>query len=356
MRVSRCSPELSGAERLPVSYTKHLSAKQSLQKIFNPTLNLRAVPASKIQIYTQDPFYPPTIMKNYLSRTGLLLLTAVALNFTACKKMTEETKNDPNETATQDNTSALYESDDAVGLSENVMREKNTEMARTSEGNRETSVTQSQAVCGATVTFTPVNKTNNTPGSIVIDFGTGKTCSDGRIRKGKILISFTGKYQEAGKTQIITFDNYSVNDNKVEGKKTLTHVVEGNTKIITTIKVENAKITYTDGTIVSWNSNRLRTYDTKGTITDLNDDELTVTGTFDGVTKKGKSYTAIVDPATPLLYKYACLATSGTFPVSGKLTVTPQGLQARVIDYGTGTCDKKATITVGNVVIDYEQK
>ena len=290
-------------------------------------------------------------MKFTFSKFVLLGATALVLSFSACK--TKDSATTQPETAAEDNSNALYESDDVINFSANVMDENKASMQKTASSNRETQVLQTEAVCNAIVTV--VSKTQANPtGTLTIDFGsTPKTCSDGRTRQGKVIITFTGKFGDPGKTQVITLQDYYVNGNKVEGTKTLSSTIDG-AKLVTTINVHGGKITYTDGNFLTWNSSRVRTYDTKGTYLDLSDDVMTVTGTASGTSRNGIAYT--VNITNPLTYTLVCATTGVTLPVSGTLEISPAGVQKRVIDYGSGACDRKLTITVGSTVIEYEVK
>ena len=274
-------------------------------------------------------------MKKFMLRSTLCLL-AGTLAFTACKEEKQEPATTEDFVAVDDQSTGLSESDDAVSVAENVM-DQSTSSMRTDE----TKLTASN-YCGAIITFTP--KGNNPTGNIVVDFGTGKTCDDGRTRKGKINIAFTGKYRVPGTVQTITFDNYSVNDTKVEGTKVITHsMVAG--KYQTNIQVTGGKLTLKDGATVEWNSDRTRTWDGKGT-PGWEDDEFSLTGTASGKSREGRAYSAQI--MAPLLLRASCVYTSGWVPVSGVLEVKPEGKTLKhTVDYGDGTCDRILNVTVG---------
>jgi hypothetical protein len=288
-------------------------------------------------------------MKNPLSKFSVLGAAILILTFTSCNRKDSA---EP-EIAAEDNTNGLYESDDVVNFSIDVMNDKSGDMAKkTASSDRESEVYESKTVCNASITFTP--KGSNPTGSILIDFGsTPKTCSDGRTRQGKVLITFTGKYGDPGKTQTITLQDYYVNGNKVEGTKTLSSSIV-DTKLVTDISVIGGKVTYTDGTSFTWNSTRQRIYDYKGTPANLTDDVITVTGTANGTSRNNVVYAMTITSA--LTYNTSCVLSGVFMPSSGVLEIQPTGFQKRTIDYGDGSCDKKVTITVGNRSITYEVK
>lgn len=63
------------------------------------------------------------------------------------------------------------------------------------------------------------------PRELTIDFGDSNClCRDGRWRRGKILVTFTGRYRMPGTVITYGFDNYHVNDNHVDGTKVITNM------------------------------------------------------------------------------------------------------------------------------------
>jgi hypothetical protein len=265
---------------------------------------------------------------------GTMCMLAFGLILGACKK--EEEKPNTTETAVEDNSTSMAESYDILGITESVMTANMANMRLSAEEEATSNH------CGAIITV------DNTAKRITIDFGTGKTCDDGRTRKGKIYIDYTGRYRVAGTSQIITFDNYYVNAHKIEGKKTLTHSSTNSSTIanVTNIQVENLKISFSDGNKVEWSSNYTRIWDDKGTATNFSDDEFTVTGTLSGKSRDNKSYTAVIDNTKPLLWKLACFNESKFIAVSGIIKITPESDLERTVDYGNGACDSIITISV----------
>lgn len=274
-------------------------------------------------------------MKKTLLSTTLVVLSFTCL-LTSCDRDDDKTVL-PEEAATMDNHMGMGESDDIVSIVEDFMGTNSANMRVSHE-------TQTVAgPCGSTAEIT--KNADGSGGNIVIDFGVGTTC-EGRTRKGKIMIDYTGTYRSGNSTQLITFDNYYVNDNKIEGRKTLTSTVQGSgntVTFVTHIKAEGFIITFQDGKTIQWSSERVRTYDPKGTITD-SDDEVSISGTATGINRRGIAYAAVI--ITPLLLKCSCVASSGWIPVSGVLTVTPSDDQTeRIVNYGTGDCDRIISIT-----------
>lgn len=180
----------------------------------------------------------------------------------------------------------------------------------------------------------------NFPRTIIMDFGTGCTGTDGRTRKGKIITSLSGKFWKTGTIITHTLENYIVNDHKVEGKRTVTH----SSTNVWNILVSDAKITDPDGKTVSWTSERTRTRTAGGaTLLDIFDDAYSITGSAAGTNRDGRNFTVTI---TTALHLQACSYIAEI--TKGVVEIQPDDLKLRTIDFGDGTCDNSGTVTVGN--------
>ena len=173
---------------------------------------------------------------------------------------------------------------------------------------------------------------------LVVDFGaTDCVCKDSRSRRGKINIEYSGPIGALGSKVVYTPDQYFVNNYGVSGVKTIS-IIE---KLTYSIKVENGKITKPDGGVVTWTSDRVRKMVAgDNTPLFLLDDAYEIEGTSSGTNSSGKTYSFATQ--TPLLKAIGC-----QWIKSGKLSIKREGKKDAVIDYGTGTCDDKATLNVG---------
>lgn len=179
------------------------------------------------------------------------------------------------------------------------------------------------------------------PHTLVIDFGTTNcTGNDGRTRRGKIMVTYTGKYFEAGSVKTMTFDNFYRNDNKVEGTRTITNLgLNASGHPNWSVVATNMKITKSDGNTHTWNSTRNREmvagFDTEAYL----DDAYLITGSANGTNVKGRTYTANI--TTPLHRSLSCRCID-----SGIIEFTRSNGAARTIDFGNGTCDNEAVVTL----------
>jgi hypothetical protein len=180
-----------------------------------------------------------------------------------------------------------------------------------------------------------------------IDFGDKNClCKDGKNRRGKIQVKITGNKNIVGSTVVYTAVDYFVNDHGVSGTKTLTVVDDNSFRIV----VVNGKVTKANGGIITWNTDRTRTmtvgFDTKD---NPSDDVFEVSGTTSGINAAGNAYKFTT--LTPIVKARAC-----HWITAGKLKIERAGKLDAVVDYGDGTCDSLATITVANKTFPFVMK
>ncbi len=186
--------------------------------------------------------------------------------------------------------------------------------------------------------------------SITILFDTtnnlGCLCSgwDNKYRKGEIKATWTGPYRAAGTVITITTHNYFVNSDKFDYVKTVTNNgTNGAGHLTYAINVSIANILFTDGTTMSWTSQRTREWvEGQGTLTPL-DDEYSITGTAEGTSRAGINFTASI--TNPLIIAVGCPHIK-----QGTIEITPDGKPIRTLDFGTGNCDSQATVEINGVV------
>jgi len=204
-------------------------------------------------------------------------------------------------------------------------------------------VADDEIVSCATVTRDPENK------MVTVDFGESCEGLGGRIRSGKIIISYTDRRYVPGASRTVTFENFSIDGVIMEGIRTMTNVsdTEGDFPKFN-ITLIGGKLTFRDGTIATREADRTRTW--MRASNPIND-ESTMEGTSSGVDREGVAYSSVI--TTALLYKRSCRA-SGTFiAVQGVRDVT-KGERAVSIDYGDGTCDNIITISEGGRSVDVD--
>ncbi len=272
-----------------------------------------------------------------------LFLSVSVLLFSACKK----DKTDDSDTtqplldevvAATDNAIANNMFDDVFKQSTFGTRKMDDSLSGKKSDN------QWLSAC-ATVTITPFDLTS-WPKTVTVDFGvTNCTCNDGVLRRGKLIMNVTDWFRDSGCVVTVTPQNYYVNDYKVEGNKVITNNGRNSQNhMIYGVQITNGKVTDPSGTAYrTWNSSRLHEW-LSGENTILNpwDDEYSITGNGNGITRTGKNYTIVINNALNVY-------TGCRWIRSGKLTLTVATNAPVLVDYGNGTCDQYATVTVNGV-------
>jgi hypothetical protein len=188
----------------------------------------------------------------------------------------------------------------------------------------------------ATITVTGSFPAKN----IKIDFGTGCTSPNGVIRRGVINFLLTDSIRNTGSVVTTTFQDYYVNGFKKEGTITRTNTtVAGSATRSHNRTVTNGKITSPAGRVWTHSSN-VNITQTEGVATpcDLRDDVYTIEGTRTATNAQGRSRNSVTQ--TPLQKKMNCSNID-----KGILNVQGTNHTA-VIDFGNGTCDNQATISI----------
>lgn len=272
---------------------------------------------------------------------ALAILAITVIGFSSCKKEKEEIDND---------TESVIENavaDAAFNDVANIAEEGYTGSLSSYRGGKDQQV---YTTC-ATISF----DTSATPKKFTIDFGsTNCSCNDGINRRGKIIVSYVGYYKDSASTHTITFDNYYVNNNKIEGTKTVTNGGRNSAgNLVFSVTVNGSIIwdpaTYGGGGTSTYNSIRSREWIAGESTSIWSDDIYLISGTSNGTTRSGGSYT--LNTSEPLKVEIGYRHFT-----DGIIEFTPSGKKTRIIDFGypNGGRDNKAQVTIGNLtfVID----
>jgi hypothetical protein len=273
-----------------------------------------------------------TIIKPLALSSALLVLLLAS-----CKKEKKETDNDTNP-AVESN------------LAESLFNEVKNITDAAADGTLSSSVYKASYDTTLIGCATVIHDTTTSPRTLIIDYGTSGTCvcGDDKIRKGKIIVSYTGRYRNAGTVITHTFDNFYTGGYRIEGTKTVTNMgLNGSGNPYFSVVVTGGKITKPDGQYITWSSTRTREWIAGSSTLTWLDDEYSITGDGSGVTSSGLSFNATIN--TALRVKLSCVLTGTPVIVSGVLTVSPSGKYDRIINYGSGSCDHNATLTINGV-------
>ena len=189
----------------------------------------------------------------------------------------------------------------------------------------------------ATISVTPNDSTY--PKTVAIDFGAdGQTCPDGKFRKGKIVMNFSGPVRHTGSVVTITLVDFQIGRAKIEGTKVITNLsTNGNIKF--SVKVTDGKVTFPNGRGYSYETLRYITQTEGGGTPDITDDVYSIEG--HSQTKFNNGVIVSLDTQTALIKKVSCPWIS-----KGTLKITVNTFES-LLDYGypsNGDCDNKALL------------
>ena len=267
----------------------------------------------------------------------LISIVITAYLITSCKKDKDEL--DYSILSAQESSLANNIFDDVFKQVDNALAKTDTELFNTNLSEK--SVDTGGCV---TITIFPFD-TATWPKYITIDFGdTNCLCYDNKNRRGKILVEISDRYRNFGSTYIVTFDNYYVNDYKVEGMKTVVNNGENQAgNLYYSVTVSDAQITKPDGGIIAWNSDRIREWIAgESTLLWIYDDEYLITGSSNGTNSNNEAFTITI--ITPLNVLVGC-----PWIRSGIIDIEITNLPTITVDYGDGTCDPNAIAIINGI-------
>lgn len=261
------------------------------------------------------------------SNFALLALCAALTLLTSCRK--DETADD--QAAMKTSTEALSvqsETEEVESMSYEAMEEAKNAPGATSY--------QLQSFPCAVVTHDTAAKT------LTISFNQCVGAVYGVVREGSFVITYTGTPQQAGNSWSIDFNNYSANDNAIDGTLSVTR--SGNLSVTT---VADLTLTKANGDQVTYVGTRTRTWTAGAGTLDLWDDQFSIEGNAAGIDSEGNSYSLNIIDA--LLLKTECLQDSFYLPVSGIMTLNSPAYNFPItVNFGNGSCDNQVTLTIRN--------
>ncbi|MEP7080467.1 MAG: hypothetical protein ABI784_07050 [Ginsengibacter sp.] len=182
------------------------------------------------------------------------------------------------------------------------------------------------------------------PKTVTVDFGSGCLGKDGKLRKGKIVTIFTGPMRIPGSKTSTTFVGYSVDSFAIAGTMTVENTSLSNKQAWRTEVI--------DGKVTNTQSGFWRKYagvkervqiEGNGTPFYLQDDVFQISGHAEGSNSNGNMWASKI--ISPVIRKYSCKWRSkGTVEINRKSNTA-----VAILDYGDGSCDNKATITINGV-------
>ncbi|MEM7298140.1 MAG: hypothetical protein AAF391_07725 [Bacteroidota bacterium] len=179
---------------------------------------------------------------------------------------------------------------------------------------------------------------NNT---LTIDYGDGCEGPRGRVRAGKIIITYDSRKLEPGSFRQATFEDFSVDGVLIEGTRRVENIaasLDENPKF--EVSLTGGKMTFEDGTAATRETSHTREW---VRATNPLEDETWIEGSASGSRRDGASYSTVITER--LVYSRACRGSRVFIPVSGVKEIT-FGDNVMVVDYGDGECDNIVTVTI----------
>ena len=182
--------------------------------------------------------------------------------------------------------------------------------------------------------YTILDTDSSTADTLVINFGPENILfpnPGGKLRKGAINITYTGKYRDSLAVITATFNNYYVNSNLIQGERIVAN--QGRNK--------QGNMWFTIDVIgsvrsINWNAKLTREWVSgNATYYDISDDQYKITGTASGNAANGNDFT--MEITETLNVDLGCLPSCVI--KSGKAKITPNGYADRIINYGDSLCD-----------------
>ena len=192
----------------------------------------------------------------------------------------------------------------------------------------------------AEITVTPGDGTY--PKTITIDFGDGCICTDGKFRKGMIVLHLTGPIRRSGSVLTITFVDFYLNRAHIEGTKVITNL-SANGNINFTVQVVGGKVTLPNGRGFRYDGLKYVKQIEGGSTRMIRDDVYSIEGRSKTVFNNGLQ--VVLNVERPLIRKIVC------HWISDGLLKIKINDRVLFLSYGfpdNGECDNKALLTWNN--------
>lgn len=266
-------------------------------------------------------------MKSIVIKTRMLTFLTVFFLFTSCSEDENNTELETSEDLTAMQTKQAADTDEVSTGAFNIIETAYVEIEE--QGGRMTSLFPD---C-VTITITSENGFT----FITLDFGLGCELNNGNIVSGKIHISY-GPIQNGTRTINYSFEDFIFNDKGIEGGGTIFREHSNAIGNPQSTFHKNIVVTFPEGLVATVDGTRDREWvEGVGSGTWM-DNVYLVTGNWTIEFSTGHSRSALVTEA--LRREATC-----HYFVSGLLEIT-RNETTGVLNYGDGTCDNIAILTV----------
>lgn len=176
------------------------------------------------------------------------------------------------------------------------------------------------------------------PKTITVDFGNGCIDAKGRNKKGKIIIYVTGDMKTEGSEKDVSFDNFYINDVKIEGYKHAKNI--GLNSSQNEVVEISGDITATKNGLTRKRSfTRQREWINGYETCETEDDEFLISGNGTITTRSGRKINHTITEAIHIKPRQC------GYPLSGKIDFGTS-LRGAILDFGNENCDNIASLTL----------
>lgn len=215
--------------------------------------------------------------------------------------------------------------------------------------------------------------------TFTIDFGsTACLCTDGRYRSGKLMFDYTGSasganyYRNPGFKCVITSQNYVVDSYTVNIiNKSITNTTPNSiptgtnpgTNLTWSVSANVSIVKPSNGGTITWNGSRTHTllntndpncYKGQTMPIDWTKAKVQTSGSASGTTASNESFSSSLSNVVRDMTCTPDITRPHRHPfISGTLVFTPGSRPTRTIDFGAGTCDFGATLTVNGTTYTF---
>lgn len=180
------------------------------------------------------------------------------------------------------------------------------------------------------------------PITITLNYGDSTVLRNGRVLSGIVEIVISGPKHTDGTTKTITYTNFTIDSVVVNGSITELFSGDDSTSRKSTV-TDELTFLYPDATLYTRVGQRVHNW-LEGLDTELDpeDDKIEITGNVTVINSLDESYSKTI--IEPLIRLGSC-----KYYVQGIAQITLNSEVISEINYGDGTCDNEATITVAGV-------
>ena len=266
-------------------------------------------------------------MKSTFTLITLSAALACSISFTGCKKaeVDKDTQSSVDFSVAEMGYSGIFPAAQAIGINEDGVDKANHSCATIT-------------VLSGDTTMSP---SGTNPIALLIDYGTGCEDIDGRVKTGQLTLTFHEKIASIGAVIDVTPVDYTVDGVSYSGVIQLQHT--GPDTYTSTIA--NGECSADSWNIFYDGTSTFTQTEGAATPADPSDDVFSYTNDSQCTNREGNAFTVTTDE--PLIKRNSC-----DWIESGVVNLTPEGLATRSFDFGDGSCDDQATVTInGNTFV-----